>query len=467
MAKILLINPPMLSEGKCLDEYKGNRPFLPPLGLAYIASVLENNGHKVEIFDGAIEEKTMEQLGNMAQSFDKVGITATTFIALQMHKVAEAIKSKGKDIPIIAGGAHPSVATNDVLADKNIDFVAIGEAEYTMLDFANGEKPQNIKGIAYKKEEQLIFTKERPLLKNLDELPLPSRHLLKMERYRASDLRTRKHPALHLMSSRGCPSNCSFCSNNILHRRCLRVHSAERVIEEMKLLIEKYGARELHFWDDNLAFYKERLLKICELIKKEKIDIPWNCESRVDTIDTERLNALKSAGCYQINYGLESGSERILKSVNKNISLEQIKTAIKLTNKAGIETRGYFMFGFVGETLEEMEQTIKFAKELDLDYATFSTLVPLPGSLDYERAQKSGTFDKDYWKKGIITEISFPKESVYVPEGITSEQLIAMHRKAINEFYARPSQIIKKFKKVRSFEDIKRLWRGGLTLIKH
>lgn len=465
MAEVLLINPPMLEDGKFIDGYKGTRPVIPPLGLAYIAKVLENHNHKVRIFDGMIEEMPMEKLAEMATYYDYIGMTSTTFTALQMHRLAKAIKEAGKNTQIIAGGPHATIVPKEVLSDRNIDIIIIGEGEETMLDIASGKEPKDIKGIGYKKEKKLIFTEPRPLMQNLDDIPIPARHLLKMDRYHASELRARKHPALHMLSSRGCPHNCSFCSNKILHRQMLRTHSPERVVEEMEILMNRYHAKEIHFWDDNLALKKDRILEICRLIRERGIDIPWNCEARVDTIDEERLKAMKEAGCYQISYGIESGSDRVLKMVNKNITTEQIKETIKSTNNIGIESRGYFMFGFVGETLQEMEQTLKFSKSIGLDYASYATLVPLPGSLEYERAKKEGTFDLYYWRKQILSDISFPDKPVYVPKGMTAEQLIKIHRKAVRQFYMRPSQMWRKIRKIRSIEDIKRLLRGARTLV--
>lgn len=464
MPKVLLINPPMLEKGQFIDGYKGTRPVIPPLGLAYIAQVLEDHGHKVTIFDGMIEEISMENLAEMASHYDFVGVTSTTFVALQMYKVVKAIKERNPDIPIIVGGAHATVMPNEVLTDDNVDYVIKGEGEYSMLDIVEGKPNEDIKGIGYMDRCQ-TFTPQRSLIDPLDNIPLPARHLLKMDKYKASELRAKKHPAFHMMSSRGCPHNCSFCSNKIMHRQILRTHSPERVVDEMELLIDKYGAKEIHFWDDNLALKKDRILKICKLIRERNIDIPWNCESRVDTIDPERLNAMKKAGCYQIGYGLESGSDRILKLTNKDITTDLIRKVIKWTNDAGIESRGYFMFGFVGETYEEMKQTLKFCKSLDLDYASFATLVPLPGSLDYQRAMKEGKFDPYYWKKQVLSDISFPKEPIYCPEGITDKQLISIHREAVREFYMRPSQILKKFKTIRNIEDIKRLFKGAYTIL--
>jgi len=232
----------------------------------------------------------------------------------------------------------------------------------------------------------------------------------------------------------------------------------------MEMLIDKYHAKDIEFWDDNFMLIKERVMKICDLIKERGIEVNWHGQGRVDSADFEVLTKMKESGCYYVGYGVESGSERILKDVGKNITKDQIRTAFKLTKKAGMMVRGYFMIGFIGETIEEMNQTIEFAKELDPDIATFSFLTPFPGTRDFIRAQEEGKFDKDYYKKMIIPEFNFLDKPVYVPKGITEKQLMVIHKKAYRSFYFRPSLIIKQIKGIRSISDIKRLFNGAMAV---
>jgi len=266
------------------------------------------------------------------------------------------------------------------------------------------------------------------------------------------------------MSSRGCPSKCSFCISE--KRRILRVHSAEYVVAEIKELISKYDARGISFWDDGFTFKKKRVFEICERIQKENIKIIWDCESKVDTVNSEMLNAMKKAGCVSISYGIESGSKRILNQIGKKITHEKIIRGVKLAKQSGLEVRGYFMFGFPGETEKEMKETILLSKKLPLDFATYSLLIPLPGTEDYQNCKKSGHFNDYYWKNQVLSEISFPlKPLVYIPENISEDRLLELHREANREFYLRPKIFAKRFFSVKDLHGIKELIKGFKTVV--
>lgn len=471
MAKVLLVNPPMLTKGgRYIDGYQGVRPRLPALGLAYLASVLERHGHRVKIIDGMAEIISPEEIARISLPFDILGITSITFLALLAQEVAKAVKIKNRNLPVIMGGPHASVVPEDVLEDGNIDFAVIGEGEDTFLELVEAleskRSPEGIKGIAYRKEGRVVLTESRPLLENLDMLPLPARHLLPMRLYRSSEVRARRHPALHMMSSRGCPYNCSFCSNKVMHRSRLRFYSADRVVEEMCILIKDFEAKEIHFWDDCFVFNNERVYKICELLHKNKVNVPWDCEATIERVTPDLLKEIHKAGCFSVSYGIESGSDERLKKLNKGwLDRNKIKEAVEWTHKAGLRVRGYFMFGFVDETLSEMEETIEFARELKLDFATFSLLVPLPGTQDYSRAKAEGQFDPYYWKHRILSEISFPLDPVYVPRGITKEQLLNVHRKACRKFYFRPQVILRRLSEMRSVSNFFGSFKGALRIL--
>jgi radical SAM superfamily enzyme YgiQ (UPF0313 family) len=446
-------------QGRYNDAYQGARPKLPALGLAYIASVLLGAGHQVKIIEGMAQFYSLDEIASLSQSFDVVGITSNSFLALLSHKVALAIRQKNHKITIIMGGPHASVVPDEVLRDKNIDYVVIGEAEYSFLELveslASGSGIDGVKGIAYRKEDKVISTGERAFIENLDDIPIPARHLLPMHLYRSSEVRSRRNPALHMLSSRGCFYNCSFCGNKSIHRCRLRMHSPERVVEEMSVLINDFGAKEIHFWDDCFVYDEKRVREICELIQAHKLNIPWDCEATVDRVNPTLLKAMRQAGCFSLSYGIETGNDERFKKINKGwLNKEKIRQAVAWTKKEGLRARGYFMLGFIGETLEEMEQTIRFSQELNLDYATFSLLVPLPGTDDYKRAQEEGDFDAYYWRHRLLSEISFPLDPVYVPRGITKTQLLMMHRKACRSFYFRPMIMIRHIMGLRSFDNL-------------
>jgi len=472
MAKILLVNPPLLNErGRYIDGYQGVRPRLPALGLAYIAAMLLKHGHEVKIIEGMAKFVSLDEIVRLSESFDITGITSNSFLALLSHRVAAAIKENNAKTTVVMGGPHASVVPEDVLEDKNVDFVVIGEGEYTFLELAEalaaGANIENIKGIAYRKDNKIIFSGERNNNGDLDNIPLPVRHLLPMHLYSASVVRSRRNPALHMVSSRGCPYNCSFCCNRVMHRCRLRMHSPERVVEEMKILIKDFGAKEIHFWDDCFVFNEERVYRICDIIHKERLNIPWDCEATIDSINPGLLKEMHRAGCFGVSYGIETGNDQRFREINKGyLNRDRIKQVVSWTREAKLRVRGYFMFGFIDETLQEMEETIEFAKELDLDFATFSLLVPLPGTDDYEKARHNGEFDPYYWKHRLLSEISFPLDPVYVPKGITKKQLLGIHRKACRDFYFRPKIIIKRMFDLRSPDNLFGSLRAAYTILR-
>lgn len=470
MSKVLLINPPVYFDEQYVRGAKNVGEILPSLGLAYIAAYLENSGHQVRIIDGMAEKKTVGEIASEAKSFDMVGITSITHFVPRAHETAAAIKQVDNDIPIIMGGPHPTVLPFEVLEDKNVDYIVKGEGELTTLELvdaiAGKRDVGKVLGVAFRKSGKAVFNGDRPMIRNIDELPMPARHLLPMELYFSSEARSKDKRAFSMITSRGCTGNCSFCSNKEMFRRVFRAHSPERVVDEMEVLVDKYKAKEIDLWDDNFMLVKDRAMKVCDLMKERGIDVDWVAQGRVDAADYELLKKMKDSGCFFVGYGVESGSERILKDVGKNETKDQIRRAFELSKKVGMITRGYFMLGFVGETLDEMDQTIEFAKELDPDIATFTLLTPLPGTIDFERAQKEGEFDKDYYKKGIIPEFNFLDKPVYVPKGITAEQLMQVHRSAYRRFYLRPGYVLNQIKGVRSLQDIVRLANGALVILK-
>jgi len=469
MSNILLINPPLAREELFERGSKVVGSILPPLGLAYIAAVLEKNGHKVKVIDGIAEEISIKQISEEAKNFDFVGITATTAIIKRAYETAEAIKEVA-NIPVIIGGPHATALPEEVAKKKFVDFAVLGEGDFAMselIDAINKKKNiDNVPGIAYLKNNQVKFTVSRPLIKNLDDVPLPARHLLPMGKYKNTEARSSKQPSYSMISSRGCPFNCSYCNKKIFGRQ-FRAHSPERVVEEMQLLKEKYGARQISIYDDNFTVDKKRVEQICRLLKEKNLNIPWDCEARVDCVDEGLLKEMKSAGCELIAYGVESGSERVLKSIRKGFTKEHMKTAFKWTKNAGISIRAYCIIGLIGETKEDIKQTITFVKELDPDIASFTFLVPFPGTDDYTTAQTEGTFkDPHFWDSRNLPEFNFLEKPMYIPKDMTESDLIKLHKYAYRSFYFRLSYILKKLLNIRSLDDIKWSVKGVKTLLK-
>ncbi|MDD5730727.1 MAG: radical SAM protein [Candidatus Omnitrophica bacterium] len=471
MSKILLINPPLPKNELYARGAKATASIIPPLGLASIAAVLEKEGNYVEIIDGIVSPLSLEEIAAHAKKFDFLGITVNTALFKRCIELIKAVKDRDPGKIIIAGGPHASVLPFSLLS-KGVDYVVAGEGERTIKELTDALKREDfpalekIKGIAFMKNGKMVLTEKRPLIENLDDLPMPARHLLPMHLYKTSEARAYRNPCHSLVVSRGCPGTCSFCIKGIFGTK-VRYRSPQRIVEEMLILQDKYGAREIAFLDDNFTTKKDIVLEVCRLILASNLHIPWSCEARIDSIDEEMLKMLKIAGCNFVAYGIESGSDEMLKKINKRITTSLIERTVKLTRKAGIPTRGYFILGFVGETEEQMFQTIKFSERLNLDVATFSLLIPFPGTADYERAQKEGgTFDPEFFYKKNIPEFNFLDEPVYSPRNISASRLLEIHKTAYRKFYFRPSFILREILRIRSFEDIKRALKGAETVLK-
>ena len=361
----------------------------PPLGLGYLAAVMEEEGHVVSIYDLGLDpdtplEEDIERI--VAFAPDLIGVTAMTNNYHSAEKTIALCKER-IGCPVVIGGPHATLFPERVTSDPHVDYVVYGEGEETMRDLvramvAEGPHPSEetleaIQGLCFTSGDHVIRTPARPLIKDLDALPLPARHLFDLSRYAlyASD----GERMVTLLSSRGCPYNCSYCFKGIVGRT-YRQRSPENVLAEIRELMRTYGYRNFYFIDDLFTLDRRRLKAISEQIISEGLDIRWQCLARVDRIMLESLKIMRRAGCREIHYGIESGNPEILESLNKKITMDQVRRAVAWANEAGILVKGYFMLGLPGDTEETMRQTIAFAEELPLDEAMFSLTTPFPGT---------------------------------------------------------------------------------------
>ena len=363
MKKVALVNPGAFRE---LGIHE-------PINLGYIAAYLEKYDIPVKIIDQLAGDDVYKELEGFKP--DIVGITGTTPVIQDAYKVADFCRSK--KIFTVMGGVHASVLPEE--ASRYCDMVVVGEGEHAMLDIVQGKIDARIVSAPY--------------IDNIDEIPIPARHLMNMNYY----LRTKDNiSGTHLyfvpprtrvaaiLTSRGCPYRCIFCYNS-WRRAPVRFHSAERVISEIESLIDRYQIRALFFFDDELFANKKRLYKICEMLKKNKINLMWGCQARADTVDLATLRMVKEAGCRQINFGFESGSQRILDILkDETITVGENKQAIEMCKKAGILSWGTFMIGNPTETLNDIELTRKFIRASKLNAAMIHVTTPYPGTKLWE-----------------------------------------------------------------------------------
>lgn len=434
---------------------------MPPLGLAWIAAVLEKNHFEVAILDthalhmdhGAIEEE-LQKLGR----FDIYGITSTTALIKSGLEIAATIKKIYNDTKIVLGGVHPTVLPEEVLGNENVDIVVRGEGEQTMLEIAKGRILSEIDGISYRENGKIIHNKDRELIKDLNKLPFPAYHLLSMDKYHPAAGAAKRLPAISMLATRGCPGRCTFCYRIFGPR--LRVRSGVRVAEEAKLLHDKYGIREICFYDDTFTAVKKEIRAFCESLKEMKLDLTWSCFSRVDSVDEEILKLMKETGCHQVMYGVESGSEEILKSIGKKADLEKAITAINATQKAGLDVRAAFMIGNPGETEETMQQTLDFAIKLNPELAIFNITTPFPGTEMFEWADKNGYLLTYNWEDYDLAH------AVMELPTVSQKTVQEYYHKAYRKFFFRPAYIIGRLKKMNSISGIKDTLRGIKTVLK-
>lgn len=462
--KILLINP--LAVKSELRRHGADTH--PPLGLLYIAAVLEKEGHKVSVIDNEAEcldeQRLKERISG--EKPDAVGITAYTAKYDSVVHAAKMVKAVDRKIPVIIGGPHPSTLPNETLNEiPEADFITVGESEHTIAELVKAIKkggPYNkIDGIGYRSKGKPVLTKPRELIQNLDELPLPARHLIPDLTKRKSSFRYKRLPFTSMITSRGCPFQCIFCHHSVFGKK-YRMHSAERVIKEIEYLIRTYGIKEIHFVDDLFTFDAERTEKICDLIIEKGLDITWSCNGRVNILSRHKhlIPKMKKAGCWYISFGIESGDQETLNFIKKAITLEQIKEVIWAVHRVGIFTKGYFMMAHPIDTKASIRRTINFAKSLPLDAVQFAIATPYPKTELYELAPKYGTFDKtlDYSRYS-----SHSPDPTFVPKGLTKEYLIRMQKRAYKEYYFRPSYITRQIKFITNLRLLKKYFRVGLS----
>ncbi len=383
------------------------------VGLAYLAGVAEQAGHKVKIIDAIIMNYSFEDVHKEIMNFqpDIVGVTSWTQSIYGALRIVKKVKQCNPNCIIILGGVHSSLMAKEILSENSfVDIVVRGEGEITLVKLLEKiEKNQDyssVDGISFKLKNKIIENKIRENIRNLDELPRPAYHLLPMDRYtvkyrlfdyeRVGNLGD-KYCAIS--TCRGCPYNCIFCSSRDLWGKAWRARSAENVIEEIKYLIEKYKIKVIDFMDDTGTINKKRVIKICELMKKEKLDIFWTAGTRVDLFNKEIAQAFKSADCSLARLAPESGNQQSLDILQKNFTVEDVKRAVKTAKDVGLKTSGNYIIGIPGEDKKMINNTISFAKKLNLTHTTFSILVPFPGTKIYDIALKDNLLLTYDWSK--------------------------------------------------------------------
>lgn len=469
--KVLLINPPaeMTLSGNLptvVDEERGHNP---PLGILYLAAFLiREKICDVDVIDAQVEELDYPALKERIRNIspDLVGISAMTFTLLDCIKVARIVKELHPNIPIAWGGSHIHIYADEMIRLPEADFCFTGEGEHGFAELLkNLHKPDEwdkIQGLVFRRNGKVVRTPTRKLLGNddLDLLPFPARELVPYWKY--SSVMAKRDPITTMFTSRGCPFRCSFCDRPHLGKN-FRANSPKHVVDEMEHCVG-LGIREFLIYDDTFTVDKKRVHSICDEIIQRKLDIGWDIRAKVNTIDADLLKHMKAANCERIHYGVEAGTDRIMKVLRKGITTEETKKVFKMTKEAGISTLAYFMIGSPTETREEIRETFRFMQVLDPDYTHITILTPFPATEIYYQGLSSGLLKEDYWKKFAMDPTPTFKPKFW--EEIHSEQeLNELIVEAYKTFYSRPSYIFKKMIQLRSFAELKRKVRAGFKIL--
>ncbi|OGR64931.1 MAG: hypothetical protein A2X30_03940 [Elusimicrobia bacterium GWB2_63_16] len=440
MKKVLLVAPSysFIYQGAKIQP---GAMYSPSLGIAAVAGALLAAGHEVRICD--LNKKSESELLLELREFapDYAGISFTTVLAAEAGRLAGVIKKGSPKTLVMAGGVHASSMPEDTLSCADIDYAFIGEADFSAPEVVSGKPLPEVAGLAYREGGKIVVNPRRELICDLDTLPYPAWHLFEVGSYSTTRLLTRANPAGWLETSRGCPYGCVYCNKSVFGRG-FRVKSAERVVEEIAYML-RCGFKEIHIADDCFTVDLDRAKRICRGILGRGLKFPWATVTgiRADRVDQELLDLMKAAGCYRIFYGIESGSDEVLKRIGKGETLAQVRAAVTMAKKAGLEVHGFFMLALPGDTEKTMRATIDFAKELDLDMAKAAITIPLPATPYFEELSAAGRIKSRDWSK---YNLYFPASTLYDHPTLSWDLVEEYYKKFYREFYFRPGYILKR-----------------------
>lgn len=436
----------------------------PSLPLAGLAAWVRQHGFDAQIIDLHAENLVPEQAAGRVAEFAPhvVGLTAKTLGWPAVIEIAQMLRKAVPEAKIVVGGPHLSIYPEESLTWDCFDVAVIGEGEETFLEICerleSGSSLDDCAGTMVRKADgEILKNPARPVTKDLDRYPFPAFDLLPMQRYHCL---TVLHPFATMVTTRGCPWHCGYCSQ--VYSEKLRFRSPELVADELEWLVRQFGVKEVVMFDETFTIGKRRMRNLCEAILTRGVKVKFNIRARVDTVDRETLALLKQAGLRSIHMGVEAGTDRLLKIMNKQITREQTEQAFRVARELGIETRGYFMIGYYDATPDDIEDTIDFAAGLGLDWASFSVATPLPATDLYDVAQARGYVQGDFWRQYTIDGGGFIPQ--LETETFTAEQLRAYRTKAYMKFYLRPDLIRRKLSKADTRRELLEMAGGAQVL---
>ncbi len=423
--KVALVNPP-------LPVDIGHHPQFPPLGLAYMAAVLDQNGFEVKIIDCPVSHYDHDKLKAELSAFQPalIGTGAMTPTIESALKCAQVAREVCPDARIVMGGPHATFSDTEVLtSEKTVDVIVRGEGEETLLELAKqpetGMKLGDIKGISFRKDHEIIRTADRPFIADLDALPLPAYKFLPIEKYYVS-----KRKLLPIITSRGCPYACSFCVASQMFGQRFRARSPKNVLDELEWLQNEFGAEGVAFQDDTFTFDRKRAMAICDGIIERKLKLHWGCGTRADVVTKEVLDKMAKAHCDETMFGVESGCASLRAVLKKGVTNQQIENAIKWAKDAGMFVTVSVILGYPGETKETLQETLDFAAKIQPDDVWLCHATPYPGTHLREIVVKNGWPMSQDWKTYNTMN------PIYEDPNLPAKEIAEMRRRFYNKFYS-------------------------------
>ena len=458
--RVLLIYPPspvINREDRCQQPTKELLviPPLPPTDLMYLASIAESCGFEAIIRDYSQGGNFEADLKEFQPNYLVANIATPTFKS-DMMAVQHAKEIVPSICTIVKGAPFLTYNTNAIYENPFVDYVIMGEAELTLKDILDGVPDNEILGICYRENFQPVKNDKRPFIDNLDILPFPARHLVDNSIYRRPD--NGKVQAV-IKVARGCPFHCFFCLATPVSGTKVRTRSPENIVAELKECVEKYNIKNFLFWSDIFNFNREWTLELCQKIIESGLKITWSSNTRADTMDDEMAKMMYKSGCRLVSIGVESGSQKMLDNIGKKITLDDIRNTVKILKKNKIKIYNYFVIGLPWETEETVEETIKFAIELDSNFISFYTATPLPGTKYFAYAMLNKLVE------GNLDFRSAYYEPVVRSEYLSKERIFELHKQAVKRFYLRPKFILKTLLSLRSFAEVKNYFIAGMNLL--
>ncbi len=450
----LLLAPPgpvMMNPLTCQEDLRPPKTWVP-LGIAYLASSLRAAGFTAGLVD--LHDYSWQEVATLLQAStpDLVGISCFTMNRGNALRLADLVKRAHPGTVVVMGGPHATYYPEQILRAPAVDCVVLGQGETAIVELAvclagKGDVRQ-VRGIVFRQGKGLHWTEPRQDLPELDALPFPTYDAFDLGQYKSPEIpgRYAQLPGTHVLTSRGCPFRCNFCSVHNYFGGRWHARSPESVVEEVRQLMETQGVRHVYFSDDLFSLKRDRVISLCKTMLDQGVRLAWMAETRVDCIDKEMLAWMRKAGCYRIYYGVESGSPRILKSVNKGFTVEQVREAFSLTHGAGIEPCCFLMVGNPGETRETIQETIALIREIRPAQAPVIGITTiLPGTRHYALAQQQGLISDEYWLSDqappLYTGEHGPDDLIYLQlllaQGVCPELYEIMHGLGFDENYFR------------------------------